>query len=186
MVAFYLINKGGKMKLYEVDDEYIDYLKNFDSKVLNHSGERYNHIRKYTGILLTINDCDYIAPLSSPSKTDYKDGGIRKSVIPLVRIVKLKSEKMTLLGKIKLSSMIPIYEKSFIQEYNIDIETDEKYKNLILDQLKFINSNKSLIIHHANTLYRQKINNMSMGYIKETVDFKLLEEKAKLYKKVIQ
>ena len=156
------------MKLYEVDDEYIDYLKNFDSKVLNHSGERYNHIRKYTGILLTINDCDYIAPLSSPSKTDYKDGIIRKSVIPLVRIVKLKSEKMTLLGKIKLSSMIP------------------KYKNLILDQLKFINSNKSLIIHHANTLYRQKINNMSMGYIKETVDFKLLEEKAKLYKKVIQ
>ena len=96
MVAFYLIYKGGKMKLYEVDDEYIDYLKNFDSKVLNHSGERYNHIRKYTGILLTINDCDYIAPLSSPSKTDYKDGVIRKSVILLVRIVKLKSEKMTL------------------------------------------------------------------------------------------
>ena len=29
------------MKLYEVDDEYIDYLKNFDSKVLNHSGEQY-------------------------------------------------------------------------------------------------------------------------------------------------
>ena len=130
------------MKLYEVDDEYIDYLKNFDSKVLNHSGERYNHIRKYTGILLTINDCDYIAPLSSPSKTDYKDGRIRKSVIPLIRIVKLKSEKMTLLGKIKLSSMISIYEKSFIQEYNVDTESDEKYKNLILDQLKFINSNK--------------------------------------------
>ena len=53
MVAFYLINKGGKMKLYEVDDEYIDYLKNFDSKVLNHSGERYNHNCK--DIFLTIN-----------------------------------------------------------------------------------------------------------------------------------
>ena len=41
MVAFYLIYKGEKMKLYEVDEEYIDYLKNFDSKVLNHSGEQY-------------------------------------------------------------------------------------------------------------------------------------------------
>ena len=96
MVAFYLINKGGKMKLYEVDEEYIDYLKNFDNKVLNHSGERYKYIRKYTGILLTINDCDYIAPLSSPSKTDYKDGEIRKSVVPIIRIVKFKSEKIIL------------------------------------------------------------------------------------------
>ena len=87
--------------------------------------------------------------------------------------MKLKSEKMTLLGKIKLSSMIPIYEKSLIQEYNIDIEIDEKYKNLILDQLKFINSNKSLIIHHANTLYRQKINNMSMYWPQKVGQIKL-------------
>ena len=30
--------------------------------------------------------------------------------------------------------------------------------------------------------YLQKINNMSMGYIKNTVDFKLLEEKSRIYK----
>ena len=30
--------------------------------------------------------------------------------------------------------------------------------------------------------YLQKINNMSLRYIKNTVDFKLLEEKSKIYK----
>ena len=86
-----------KIQLFEVDDYYIQYLQQFDNRVLNHYGANYVKSRKYLGILININDCDYIAPLSSPSKTDYKDGVIRKSVIPLVRIVKLKSEKMTLL-----------------------------------------------------------------------------------------
>ena len=183
MVAFYLINKGGKMKLYEVDDEYIDYLKNFDSKVLNHSGERYNHIRKYTGILLTINDCDYIAPLSSPNpKTDYDKGVIRKSIIPIIRIIKL-GKKAKLLGTIKLTNMIPIYDSTVLNYYDVNNETDINYKNLVLDELRFIYANKNKIFHNAIKLYQQKINNMSMGYIKNTVDFQLLEEKAKLYKK---
>ena len=53
----------------------------------------------------------------------------------------------------------------------------------MLDELRFIYANKNKIFHNAIKLYQQKINNMSMGYIKNTVDFQLLEEKAKLYKK---
>ncbi|WYE92611.1 type III toxin-antitoxin system ToxN/AbiQ family toxin [Fusobacterium animalis] len=39
--------------------------------------------------------------------------------------------------------------------------------------------NKELILKNAKKLYQQKIKNMSMGYIKNTVDFLLLEEKGK-------
>ncbi|BBM43954.1 type III toxin-antitoxin system ToxN/AbiQ family toxin [Leptotrichia trevisanii] len=121
--------------------------------------------------------------MSSPSQTDYLNGAIRKSIIPIVRIIKSKSGETTLLGKIKLSSMIPVYDKSVIKEYDINHEIDTKYKNLVFDQLDFINSNKKLIIKYANTLYRQKIKNFSIGYVNQTVNFLLLEEKSKLYNK---
>ena len=55
------------MKLYEIEEHYINYLKFFDNKVLNHSGINYEKTRKYIGLLLTVNGCDYLAPLSSPN-----------------------------------------------------------------------------------------------------------------------
>lgn len=62
-------------------------------------------------------------------------------------------------------------------------EVDESYRKLILKKLRFIYANKEKIIKTAIKLYNQKINNMSMDYIKHTIDFLLLEEKAKLYEK---
>ena len=79
--------------------------------------------------------------------------------------------------------MIPIYDSAVLNYYNVNNEIDINYKNLVLDELRFIYANKNKIFHNAYKLYQQKINNMSMGYIKNTVDFQLLEEKAKLYKK---
>ena len=67
------------MKLYEVDESYINYLKLFDNRVLNYSGENYTKTRKYIGVLLKVNNCDYLALLSSPNKkSDYTNGKIRK------------------------------------------------------------------------------------------------------------
>ena len=40
-----------------------------------------------------------------------------------------------------------------------------------------------MIKKYANVLYKQKINNYDVSYIKNIVDFKLLEEKCKMYKK---
>ena len=77
------------LKLYEVDNNYIDYLKKYDEKVLNYGGEKYKVNRKYLGILLKINEFIYIAPLSSPKNKDYdldkkrlfvKSGGGKSSI----------------------------------------------------------------------------------------------------------
>ena len=169
-----------KITLFTVDDNYIDYLRQYDSKVLKHSGEDYTTSRKYLGVLFEINGFKYLAPLSSPSETyDFKDGIIRKSLIPIIRMV---SENQ-LLGTIKLGCMIPIFDENLISYYDINSEIDLKYKILVRKELEFIYINKELILKNAYKLYQQKINNMSMGYIKNTVDFQLLEEKAKLYKK---
>ena len=79
--------------------------------------------------------------------------------------------------------MIPIFDKTVIKYYDIHKETEECYKKLILKELRFIYANKEKIKKTAIKLYNQKIHNMSMDYIKHTIDFLLLEEKAKLYKK---
>ena len=162
------------MRLYEVDESYINYLKLFEGRVLNYSGDNYTKTRKYIGVLLNVNNCDYLAPLSSPNKKhDYDNGKIRKSNNFIIRII--DTQRNILLGTIKISNMIPIFD--------IRKEVDESYKKLILKELRFIYANKEKIKKTAIKLYNQKINNMSMDYIKHTIDFLLLEEKAKLYEK---
>ena len=88
-----------------------------------------------------------------------------------------------LLGTIKLGCMIPIFDETLISYYDINSEKGIKYKALVRKELEFIYINKELILKNAKKLYQQKIKNMSMGYIKNTVDFLRLEEKGKEYSK---
>lgn len=169
------------MKFYYIKNEYIDYLKRFDEQVKNYKGENYIKNRTYIGIILEINECKYLAPLSSPKRTDYNENGsIRKSIVPIIRMI--GDRKDDFLGTIKLSAMIPVFDDNVINEYELDKEEDFLYKKLLSKQLEFININKELIIKNAHRLYSQKIKNMKIGYLKSTVNFKLLEEKAKEYK----
>ena len=181
-VAFFQKILGGKMilKLYEVDNDYIDYLKKYDKKVLNYSGEKYKVNRKYLGILLKINEFIYIAPLSSPKNKDYDlDKKIKKSTKIIIRIKKIQKDKERLLGTIKLNCMIPIYNTKAIKKYDVKAEKDKKYKNLIQEQLVFIRKEEKMIIKRAENLYKQKLKNPP--YLKDTVNFILLEEKSKKY-----
>ena len=50
------------MKLYYVDEDYINELRNVDERVLNKS------TRPYLGVVLSINDLNYFVPLSSPKE----------------------------------------------------------------------------------------------------------------------
>ena len=61
------------MKLYAVTDEYINYLRQFDNKVYDNKEDKRKVMRKYLGIVLTINEMNYYIPMSSPKKSDYID-----------------------------------------------------------------------------------------------------------------
>ena len=54
------------MKLYAITDEYIDYLRQFDSRVYDNKEDKRKVMRKYLGIVLTINEINYYIPMSSP------------------------------------------------------------------------------------------------------------------------
>ena len=74
---------------------------------------------------------------------------------------------------------VPITE---LEPYITNDEKDLKYREVVLSELRYINNNKDKIIKNARIVYNQKIKNQDIGYIKNTVDFRLLEEKIKEWK----
>lgn len=172
------------MKLYAVTDEYINYLRQFDNKVYDNKEDKRKVMRKYLGIVLTINEMNYYIPMSSPKKSDYKENEIRKSIVPIVRIVsnEEKDNIPVLKGTLRISNMIPVPDSELIL-YEPKKETNKDYKILVEKELVFIEKNGEMIKKYAKIIYNQKINNYDVSYIKNVVNFKLLEEKCKKYKK---
>lgn len=115
--------------------------------------------------------------MSSPKKSDYLDFDkkiVRNDAKTIIRI----HESGRLYGTLRISNMIPV-PITELQPYIIADEDDLKYREVILGELRYINNNSSKIIKYAKTVYNQKIKNMDIGYIKNTVNFRLLEEKLK-------
>ena len=170
-----------KLNLYSVSDKYINYLIQFDDKIYDNKEEIRTHERKYLGVVLTVNEFNYYIPMSSPKNSDYIDISkkiIRKDTKTIIRIY----EGNRLYGTLRISNMIPV-PITELEPYMVSNETDLKYKEVILGELRYINNNSNRIIKYAKTVYNQKIKNMDIGYIKNTVDFKLLEEKLKEWNK---
>lgn len=173
------------MKICIVNTTYVDYLRDAaDAKVLKN--EEDNRTRKYVGVVLTIGGFNYFVPLSSPKPTDYiyKDGirTIRKSVVPIHRIVVKCGNNLDFFGKLKFSSMIPVPDNEY-SLLDVDSIEDKKYKSIIENQIRYIRKNSNILQKkHAEVIYKQKTNNISNApYLNDTVDFKLLELKCKEY-----
>jgi len=61
--SLYFYTVGEIMKLYYVDEDYINELRNVDERVLLNKSTR-----PYLGVVLSINDLNYFVPLSSPKE----------------------------------------------------------------------------------------------------------------------
>ena len=177
-----------QIMIMEVSDQYINYMMRFfNNTMLCNKEKTRKHSRKYKGIILTINNYNYFAPLSSPKASDYKPNGeIKKSTISVLRITKIFKNKLILLGTIKLNNMIPVPD-SEINYYDANEESDQKYKNLIMDELVWINKNTILIYKRAHILYEYKskekdiINETSVKFFNSIMPFKEAEEKCEEY-----
>ncbi|WP_282195200.1 type III toxin-antitoxin system ToxN/AbiQ family toxin [Thomasclavelia cocleata] len=167
------------MRIIEVNSDYIDYLHKFDRFIsLDHKDGK---TRKYLGIVFTKEQRQYCIPLSSPDESDYQNGKLRKSFFPCIfRISRYnaKNNKRIFLGKLLFNNMIPVCE-SVINEYDITKETDVKYKNLLNNQIRLLRKPfyDGTLQKYANKIYLEKLLNIDKGYIKNTVDFLLLEQK---------
>ncbi len=171
-VAFILkgVIMSKKLKFYDVDLEYVNFLKMVDNKVTDSSKENLKNRRKFIGILIEMEVGKYVAPLSSPKEKHLK----MKENIDFLKIDNGKY------GAINFNNMFPV-PKDNIAELNIEEETDEKYKKILENQLSWCNEtkNKEKILKKAKKLYKLVTNKkITESIIERCCDFKLLEKKA--------
>ena len=174
--------KKNKLKWYIANKDYVNYLKDFDSKVENINYDK--KLKPYIGILITINEFDYYVPISSAKEKHYK---IKEGM----DFIKIKQGDK-IIGVLNLNNMIPIYENNAkklkykeIEQYR-DFSSDKEkslYISFLSLELKLINNKIERIKSNALKLYKEKINNPNSNISKRCCDFKILEEKSKLYNK---
>ena len=152
------------LKFYEVDSEYIKYLKeNGDEKIPNIEYKK--HKKFFCGIVLTINNFNYFAPVSSYNKKVHTSF--------LIMDKDKETKKLKPISSLRFSFMFPcpieyLSQKDFSKE-------DEKYRNLLRKELRYCNKNREKIKKLANEVYK-------LGLKEETrkkfniCNFKKLEE----------
>lgn len=147
------------MKIVQVDDYYIELLRNEFPTIMDGKRFHRSHTRKYVGIIFSIGKFNYYAPFSSPKSKDYNlDGSIKKNSIFTIHMIKDgENGQRVLLGTIKLNNMIPIPEK-YVLNYLINAELDSRYRDIISDEFKWISENQSSILKRARQLYFFKKN----------------------------
>ena len=157
-----------KLKFYTVTEEYMIYLKKYDEKVMDNRGVK--NKRPYIGVLFEIDRKKYLAPLSSPKPKHLT----MKNSLDFVKINQGK------FGVINLNNMFPVVEE-VITEKNINLEKDNKYKELLVNQLDWCNKmeNRDNIYRKAEKLYNEILNRREQSrFWNRCCDFSLLEEKA--------
>ena len=170
-----------EFKLYNVSDEYIDYLWAIFPNVYSNKETTRVHTRKYVGIVLRLENYHYYIPMSLPKESDYQIAGekkvIKKSIIPIICIVVKNSRgQKELKGNLRISHMIPV-PPSELQLYDIENEPDDTYKDLLQNEMIFIRKNQDKMLANAKLLYKQKIeNDLSAGYVKAALEYKALEK----------
>lgn len=162
-----------RLRFYEVDFEYIEYIQKFEKKIMDSINSKSN--RKFIGIVLKIDNLDYIVPLTSPKEKHKK----MKNNIDFLKM------DNGLLGAINFNNMFPVPKELYFEK-DINLEADIKYKNLLINQISWCNvsSNKERIYRTAKKLYKEITSKKENSHFwSRCCDFILLEKIAKEYKK---
>lgn len=142
------------MRIVQIKDDYIELLIREFPHVMDNKRFHRNHTRKYIGVVFKVGEFTYYAPFSSPKPKDFKpDGNVKRSDLFCLRMLEDGENGVRkLLGTVKLNNMIPIPEK-YIEDYSIDDEPDEKYRDVVKAEFKWLSENSSRLSKAARTIY---------------------------------
>lgn len=158
-----------KIRFYEIDEEYIDYMCQFDKHLFHNKQAHQQNARKYIGILFKVNDLDYFVPLSSfkPKHAQMNEA---------LDFIKLGNYAV-----VNLCSMLPVV-KTCMKYVDFSEIEDKQYRRLLVSEFLEIKNKEELILKNAQNVYRHKLcKGVSTSLARRCADFKLLEEKATEY-----
>lgn len=128
IATFYKGKYMKSLKIYYIDEEYIEYLRKFDKNVAFNK----NTTRPYVGIVYEYNNYHYFAPLASPKP---KHKNINSKAIDIFKI------RDGELGVVNINNMIPTPINKLTEV--LPIIKDSKYKKMLEEQLTFLNNHKA-------------------------------------------
>ena len=130
---------------YTVDTKYCDYLRIYDDKI-PYTMEK-KSTRPFVGIIFAIKAFRYYAPLTSPKPKHLQ-------MKNQVDFLKINDGKW---GAINFNNMIPVNDFS-LRKVELKPSLNDgrdmvAYKNLLMNQLSWCNSNRETILRQAEKLY---------------------------------
>ena len=153
------------LKIYKIEDKYIRFLHSIDKKVQHNKNAK----RPYVGVVFSFGGFQYFVPMESPKPNHSK---IKSGK----HILKLKNGEYGLLG---FNNMIPVHKEALIN-FDISKEPDEKYRNLLQNQIRICNRMKADILDHAQKTYFSVMAGNDF-LVNISCDFKKLERASKKY-----
>lgn len=156
------------MKLYYVDEDYINKLRNVDKRVLLNKSTR-----PYLGVVLSINDLNYFVPLSSPKENKKTNNQLS---IKLFEVNNINNR----LGYLLFLNMIPVPDK-YLSKIDMQYikEQDLEYYKLLTNQLIFIRQENQRIVNKAQKVYNNAMIKKVPFFKSMCVDYLALEKYAK-------
>ncbi len=152
------------LKIYEIDPQYIDYLTPFAPHLFHNKKPGQTFERKYIGVVLTVNNLDYFAPLSSFKQK-------HNTMQEALDFIKIKNYAV-----INLNNMFPA-PSSVCKYVDISQVRDPNYKALLLAEYRVIRVIQDKIIKNARNIYKHKIDNENKTALaKRCNDFTALEK----------
>lgn len=152
------------MKIYYVDESYINSLRRIDDKVLFNKSTR-----PYLGIVLTVNNLNYFVPLSSPKENKKISNQL---VVKMFEVNNVENK----LGYLLFLNMIPVPNRYLteVDMEQIKIQNFDYYQ-LLVKQLIFIRQEEERILSKAQKVYRNAVINRVPFISEICVDFRALE-----------
>ena len=164
------MNTQPNLSFYKINETYMEALQSIDSNVRISTGEK--RTRPYIGVVLTIQNRLFFAPLSSTVKfpntlnsNDLKIAKAKKSNIKKRRLsIKVISNKQIHLCNMIIGKIIPV-PSSQISEISINdllsstISSERKYGDLLQKEYYSINAMKDIIYDKALRFYTKSITN---------------------------
>lgn len=163
------------MKFYLVNEEYLDFLRKSEKKIMNGSS-KYEGDKFVLGVVLKINSINYYAPISSIKTYQLKDDitltkECRKTCFPIIADDH-KTDKI--LSTIRLDFMFPV-PVAELKELNIN-NLENKIKSLVQKEYQYVTSYEDEIYQKAEDVYSKAIVPTHFLHNK-CCNFKLLETK---------
>lgn len=153
------------MKIFTIDDAYLSFLRQVDSKVPNSSGATYKKEKPYVGVVLNIQGTEFLAPMSSPKPWH---SALKSSDLRYFKLHE-RGVETNQLGVIALQFMVPAFPR-VIEELDFSVQ-DPQYQALLQMQYEYMKTKWGKIQQRAEKLYDHVVVNPKPYLQGSTCDF---------------